>query len=467
MKYKFFKYIIFLSLFIFSQDISSQKKKPKNILFIIVDDLRPELPNYGRKHIIAPNIEELSKSSVQFNNAFCNIPVCGASRASLLTGVRPNKTRFVNYFSRIDEEMPDALTLSGLLKDNGYTTISNGKVSHNSADMKHTWSEIWDPPQEVTWRNYKLEENIENEKSKKEVPAYEAAMVDDDAYFDGQIATKTISDLIKLKNDGKPFLLFSGFVKPHLPFNAPKKYWDLYDPTEIKFPINKDFPSTAPKRAQTWYELTAYKDITKNVDVEEKLAKKLIHAYYACVSYIDAQIGRVLTALDELDLAEDTIVILTSDHGFSLSEHNRWSKHSLFKTELQVPLIIKVPGLTKSSQSDSFAELVDLYPTICELLNINGPKNLQGNPLVENLNDPNKITKTFAFSRYINGDTYMSDNFFYSEWKYNIGDKILDRMIYGNNLDPLQMNNLSHLKSYNKLMDSLGKKIDSQLMENQ
>jgi arylsulfatase A-like enzyme len=213
--------------------------------------------------------------------------------------------------------------------------------------------------------------------------------------------------------------------------------------------------------------MTAYKDIIKNVDVEEKLAKKLIHAYYACVSYIDAQIGRVLTALDELGLAEDTIVILTSDHGFSLSEHNRWSKHSLFKTELQVPLMIKVPGLTKSSQSDSFAELVDLYPTICELLNIKGPKNLQGNSLVENLNDPNKITKTFAFSRYINGDTYMSNNFFYSEWKYNIGDKILDRMIYENHLDPLQMNNLSHLESYNVLMDSLGKKIDNQIIDNQ
>jgi arylsulfatase A-like enzyme len=213
--------------------------------------------------------------------------------------------------------------------------------------------------------------------------------------------------------------------------------------------------------------MTAYKDIIKNVDVEEKLAKKLIHAYYACVSYIDAQIGRVLTALDELGLAEDTIVILTSDHGFSLSEHNRWSKHSLFKTELQVPLMIKVPGLTKSSQSDSFAELVDLYPTICELLNIKGPKNLQGNSLVGNLNDPNKITKTFAFSRYINGDTYMSNNFFYSEWKYNIGDKILDRMIYENHLDPLQMNNLSHLESYNVLMDSLGKKIDNQIIDNQ
>ena len=149
MKYKFFKTIIFFSLFIFSKDLSSQEKERKNILFIIVDDLRPELPNYGKKHIIAPNIEELSKSSVQFNNAFCNIQYA-VLRASLLTGFRPNKTRFVNYFSRIDEEMPDAITLSGLLKDNGYTTISNGKVSHNSADMKHTWSEVWDPPQEVT-----------------------------------------------------------------------------------------------------------------------------------------------------------------------------------------------------------------------------------------------------------------------------------------------------------------------------
>ena len=170
--------------------------------------------------------------------------------------------------------------------------------------------------------------------------------------------------------------------------------------------------------------------------------------------------------MDELGLAEDTIVILTSDHGFSLSEHNRWSKHSLFKTELQVPLIIKVPGLTKSSQSDSFAELVDLYPTICELLNIKGPKNLQGNSLVENLNDPNKITKTFAFSRYINGDSYMSDNFFYSEWKYNIGDNILDRMIYENNLDPLQMNNLSHLKSYNIFLEKLKKAVVHFAMNN-
>ena len=444
----------------------AQEKKPKNVLFIIVDDLRPELPNYGKKHIIAPNIEKLASSSIQFNNAFCNIPVCGASRASLLTGVRPNQKRFVNYFSRIDEEMQGATTLSGFLKDKGYTTISNGKVSHHSDDMAHTWSEVWDPPVEVTWRNYKLEANVKNEKANLEIPAYESAPVDDDAYFDGQIATKTIEDLKKLKAEGKPFLLFSGFVKPHLPFNAPKKYWDLYDPVDIKFPINKDFPSTAPKRAQTWYEMTAYKDIHEGVDVEEKLAKKLIHAYYACVSYIDVQIGRVLTALDKLGLAEDTIVILTSDHGFSLSEHNRWSKHSLFKTELQVPLLIKVPGLTQSAQSNSFAELIDLFPTICDLLGMKGPESLQGKSLLENLNNPGKITKTSAYSRYIHGDTYLSDNFFYSEWKYSLGGKVLDRMIFDDRKDPLQMNNLSHLQSYDAIMDSLGGKINQQLKEN-
>ena len=446
----------------FSFQSIAQHKNPKNILFIIVDDLRPELPSYGKETISAPNINKLASTSVQFDRAFCNVPVCGASRASMLTGIRPTPERFLRYYTRIDEDLPNAVTLPGLLKDNGYTTISNGKVSHIPEDMKHTWSEVWLPEIEVSWRDYQSEENIKAEMEDKNFPAYESADVDDRAYFDGKIASKTIEDLKKLKNSNNPFLLFVGFVKPHLPFNAPKKYWELYDRNKIKLPVNKDFPSTAPQRAQNWYEMVRYKDVHEGEDVPEELAKTLIHAYYACVSYVDSQIGRVLDTLDELGLADDTIVILTSDHGFSLGEHNRWSKHSLFKTEMQVPLFIRVPNLTKPSRSRSFAELVDLYPTLIELIGLNEPYPLDGESLVNVLKNPKSNTKNTAYSRYIHGDAFLSDRYFYSEWKYRKGGQILDRMLYDHRKDSLEMNNLSHKQEYLTLMDSLSKKINQQ-----
>lgn len=456
------KHIIYSFALFLGLSTYAQTETPKNILFIIVDDLRPELPSYGKKHIKAPNLDKLAASSVQFNRAFCNVPVCGASRSSMLTGIRPTPNRFKHYYTRIDEDMPEAITLSGLLKNNGYTTISNGKVSHFSEDMENSWSEVWDPPLEVTWRNYKLPENIENETNKKEVPAFENADVPDDAYFDGQIANKTIEDLKKFKKSGEPFLLFAGFVKPHLPFNAPKKYWEYYKREDIKLPVNKDFPKTAPKRAQNWYEMVAYKDVNVGEDVEEELAKTLIHAYYACVSYVDAQIGRVLETLDELGMRDDTIVVLTSDHGFSLSEHNRWSKHSLFEMELQVPLLIRAPGTTAPAQSNSFAELVDLYPTLIDLIDIEEPYKLDGISLVENLKNPSKITKKTAYSRYIHGDTYLSDTYFYSEWKYKKEGTVLGRMLYDHRTDPLEMENLSKNVGYEKLMDSLSNNINAQ-----
>ena len=462
---------IIFSLFCLSS--IAQDSNQKNVLMIIVDDLRPALPTYGATQVLAPNITSFSKSAVQFNNAYVNIPTCGASRASILTGIRPTREYYKKYYTSIDEDMPQAISISELLQTNGYTTISNGKVSHNISDKASTWDELW-RPRSITPKDYLLEENIESSKlpHKNNHMPYEKANVEDQAYKDGKIALKTIRDLKKMKAQKKSFFLVAGFLKPHLPFNAPAKYWEMYDRSKIKPPVNNKFPTTAYKGAGNWYELSKYKGIQKDFSdnpslnattftMDAEMTINLIHGYYACVSYIDQQIGKIIQALEDLNLSENTIVIITSDHGFSLSEHNRWSKHNLFKVENHVPLFIRVPGYSNYGKSDSFAELIDLYPTICELLDIEKPKQLEGMSLVENIKNPNLISKTSVYSRYTNGDMYISDNYAYSEWKYSEEGKIVGRMLYNMKNDPLQMENLSHLEKYKTLMDSLNNNIKS------
>ena len=470
MKTNIYLWIIF-GFFCFST--IAQESDQKNVLLIIVDDLRTALPTYGATQVVAPNLTAFSKNAVQFNNAYVNIPTCGASRASILTGMRPTRKYFKKYYTSIDEDMPQAITISQLMQSKGYTTISNGKVSHNQSDKASTWDELW-RPRSTTPKDYLLDENIEASNLPHEnnhVP-YEKANVEDQAYKDGKIAAKTIRDLKKLKANKESFFLAAGFLKPHLPFNAPAKYWEMYDRNKITTPINNKFPTTAYEGAGNWYELAKYKGVQKDfsekpalnattftMDVE--MTTNLIHGYYACVSYIDQQIGNILQALEDLELYENTIVIITSDHGFSLSDHNRWSKHNLFKVENHVPLFIRVPGLSSSGKSDSFVELIDIYPTICELLGIEKPKQLEGMSLVQNIKDPNLISKTNAYSRYTNGDMFISDNYAYSEWKYSEEGKVIGRMLYDMKNDPLQMENLSHLEKYEALMDSLSINIKS------
>ena len=217
------------------------------------------------------------------------------------------------------------------------------------------------------------------EKNGKHGYPYENIDVKDDAYNDGKTANKSIEDLKQLKADGNPFFLAVGFVKPHLPFNAPKKYWDLYDPKSIELPENLVFPKSAPEIANhKWGELRYYNGIPKKGQVSDAVAKKLIHGYYASVSYVDAQVGKVLRALKNLGLHENTVVVLVGDHGWSLMEHGLWVKHSNFEVALQVPLIISAPNTPSNKRSNSIAELVDLYPTICELANIPIPPHLDG-----------------------------------------------------------------------------------------
>ena len=432
----------------------------KNILFLMIDDLRPELSMYGQSQISSPNIDALAKSGVTFNRAYCNVPVCGASRASILTGIRPTANRFLKYNASIEKEAPNILTLVKHFKNQGYTTISNNKITHLKRDIKD-WDEEW-YPYKKGWRDYQSKENINLENNGQHGYAYENPDIDDDAYYDGKTANKSILDLKKLKAEGKPFFMAVGFVKPHLPFNAPKKYWDLYNESEITLPKNKSFSESAPEIANhSWGELRYYKDIPKKTQVSDAVAKKLIHGYYAAVSYMDAQVGKVLKELKDLGLKDNTVVVLVGDHGWSLMEHGLWVKHSNFEVALQVPLIISASNIPKDKRSNSIAELVDLYPTLCELATIPIPPHVDGESLVEALQTPSKVFKNTALARWQKGETLIADNLFYTEWKRH--DKTIARMLYDHTTDSGENRNLANEASFNKTVDSLSTILNNRL----
>ena len=435
----------------------------KNVLFIMVDDLRPELNIYGQSQIISPNIDALANSGVTFNRAYCNVPVCGASRASLLTGIRPTSNRFLTYFSSIKKEAPNVLNLVQHLKNEGYTTISNNKITHLKNDIDE-WDEEWYPSTNG-WRNYITEENIRLEENGKHGYAYESPDVEDVAYNDGKTAIKSIEDLKKLKKSDSPFFLAVGFVKPHLPFNAPKKYWDLYDAKKIALPKNSVFPKSAPKKANhKWGELRNYKDVPKEGQVSETMAKKLIHGYYASVSYVDAQIGKVINAIDNLGLRDNTVIVLVGDHGWSLMEHGLWVKHSNFEVALQVPLIVSATNISKNKKTNSIAELVDLYPSICDLINVAKPQHLEGDSFIEALENPLENYKNTALARYLRGETLIADNYFYTEWQKK--GKTIAKMLYNHKIDPDENRNLAVESEYNQIVDSLSILLNQKISKN-
>ncbi|MDG1394677.1 MAG: sulfatase [Flavobacteriaceae bacterium] len=449
---------VFIFLVLFSVTLNSQNQTPpKNVLFVMVDDLRPELSLYGQNQIISPNIDALGASGVTFNRAYCNVPVCGASRASLLTGVRPTANRFLTYHSRIKEDMPDVVNMVQYFKDRGYSTVSNNKITHIKNDID-AWDEEW-YPKAKTWRNYLSEENLTLEAANKAGHAYENIDVPDAAYIDGQTALKSIEDLKKFKEDGAPFFLAVGFVKPHLPFNAPKKYWDLYDPNAITLPEHATFPESAPQNAKhNWGELRSYIDIPKTGPLTEAMAKKLIHGYYASVSYVDAQIGVLINSLTELGLRENTVIVLVGDHGWSLSEHGLWVKHSNFEVALQVPLIISDSRLSNAAHTNSIAELVDLYPTLCELTAGESPTHLQGSSLVSALKSPATIFKNSALARWKKGETLIMDQLFYTEWKRN--NKVVSKMLYNHKTDPDETINLANDPDYLSIVKALSQQLE-------
>ncbi|ANW96624.1 iduronate-2-sulfatase [Wenyingzhuangia fucanilytica] len=425
---------LFLYLFTLSTSITiniySQQKKSSNkpnILFIAIDDLRPELKCYGSNIAISPNIDKIANQGLLFKNAYCQQAICGPSRASILTGIRPETSGVFHNYIKFREANPNVVTLPQLFKNNGYETVYTGKIFHHGdLDDDQSWSRLpaIDSMKLKGIKNpvgFALEQNLKerSETRKKMISqygevakyglasgaAYECADVPDNTYTDGyntELAIATMKEMLK-KND-KPFFLGLGFNKPHLNWVAPKKYWDLYDKSKIELAIDNKSPKDGAEMGlHASFELRVRNGIPKKGTLDNNLERTLKHAYLACVSYVDAQIGKMINALDKAGVRENTIIIIWSDHGYHLGDMGIWGKATNYEIATRVPLIIWTPNMplsSKGKKTDALIELVDIYPTLAELAKLPIPKVVEGTsfvPLINNLNTP---WKTAAFSQF-------------------------------------------------------------------
>ncbi|OUT56567.1 MAG: hypothetical protein CBB71_17710 [Rhodopirellula sp. TMED11] len=372
-----------------------------NVLFIAIDDLRPALGCYGDRLAKSPNLDHFAKNARQFNRAYVQQAVCGPSRTALLTGLLPDHTQAWHNRNRFRDTLPEHVTLPQLFKQNGYRTLSFGKVfSGNERELDPiSWSEP-EVLRRTGWKNYLLPHN--QGKGKKQA-AYEVADVAEAAYPDGKLADLAVKTLENLKQGGGPFFLAVGFFKPHLPFNAPRKYWDLYDGAAFELPDElRDPVKLSPEIAlHSHRELGGYKGVPNDEDLDVNQSRILRHGYYACVSYVDAQVGKVLDALERLGLGQNTIVVIWGDHGFALGETNRWCKGTNFELDTRVPLLIRTPNLAHPGvAADALVEMVDLYPSLAALAGLEMPAGLDGRSLVPIVHDPLARGRDVVFSQF-------------------------------------------------------------------
>lgn len=382
---------------------------PLNVLFIAVDDLRPDIRAYGHRLARTPHLDRLAARGVIFERAYCQFALCNPSRASLLSGRRPETLRVFTLANFVRDRNPDVVTLPELFRRSGYETRSYGKIFH-AGNGNHDDPLSWSIP---PWHNASSDPGAPPKKKRpaadqdpdsvdhaNDLPA-EAPDVADEALIDGQIATRAVRALGELK--GRPFFLAVGFHRPHLPFVAPKRYWDLYDAAQVPLAPNPRPPEGAPDFATNdASELRRYQGIPKQgPPVDDARARELIHGYLACVSYVDAQIGRVLAELERLGLQERTIVMLWGDHGYQLGEHGTWNKRTNWEIATRVPLMVAAPGAkARGAKSRALVELVDLYPTLAGLCGLPLPEKLEGTSFAPLLDDPLLPWKRAAFSFY-------------------------------------------------------------------
>jgi arylsulfatase A-like enzyme len=442
----------------------------KNILFINIDDLRPQLGAYkdsvglnGQSLMKTPNLDAIADNGTLFENAYCQVPICGASRLSIFAGARPYKEpgknygRFWTYSSKLKQASGKepaginnpGVTLLQYLKKHGYYTSSIGKVYHHENDDKENWDRFV-KLKGASWKGIKAFEIGTEQKN------------NDLAYVDGQTTEDVIEQLDLIKD--KKFFYCVGFARPHLPFNAPKKYWDMYPEGSIKLPENSKMSKNAPQKAyHKWHELRNYVGVqyadAKKTTLKEDYARQLIRGYFASVSYVDALIGKIVDKLkktkdaDGVALYDKTIIMIWGDHGFSLGEHNLWCKHSTFNVSTQTPLLVRDPDVAHSGQrSAALVELVDMYPTLLDLVGLKQPEPtidndgkpfvLQGLSFKPLLESPQQPWKEAVFSRYSGGDTIITKKYSYTEYVHP-KDKLAGRMLYDRENDPSETINIA------------------------
>lgn len=464
-------FLLFTCLVFFSTALSAAERK-LNVLFIAVDDLRPELGTYGHPVVKSPNIDKLAASGLQFNRAYCQFALCNPSRASLLAGRRPETLGIYDLGKFVRQGNPDVVTLPELFRENGYHTMRFGKIfhtGHGNKDDAKSWSaplggkETAVPAKKEKGAKAKKEET--GEKDHEQTMPYAAPLVEDEALSDGKVAADAIGALRQLKD--KPFFLAAGFYKPHLPFVAPKKYWDLYDANKIPLAPNPFHPKDAPAFANNnGSELRRYKSVPQKGPMSDELSRNLIHGYYASVSYMDTQVGKILAELDRLGLRENTVVILWGDHGYQLGEHATWNKRTNWEIATRVPLIISVPQQkARGVKTDALVELVDMYPTLADLCGLALPRGLEGTSIAPLLQNPKQPWKRAAFSVYVNkipelgsgecfGRAMRTDRYRFIEWSSPQSDKRIYEL-YDHTNDPQENVNIANRAENKKLLASL------------
>jgi iduronate 2-sulfatase len=439
-----------------------------NVLLVCVDDLKPVLGCYGDELAKTPNIDSLAARGMRFDMAYCNQAVCAPSRNALLTGLRSQTLGIYDLGTNFRHSVPNAVTLPQHFKANGYRTEGLGKIFH-VGHGNHEDPASWSVPH---WRsdvvNYALPEsrapkgltreearfaNVADRRATNlpKGAAYEVADVPDDAYPDGQLANEAVRRLeAAAKAPETPFFIAVGFVKPHLPFCAPKKYWDMHDRASFKLAERTTPPEGAPPYAPTtWGELRQYRGLPDEGAIDEDTQRTLIHGYYAATSYMDAQLGKVLKAMEDLDLAKNTIVVLWGDHGWHLGDHGMWCKHTNYEQAARIPLIIAAPGVTKNNvASTALIESVDIYPTLCELAGFEAPAELDGASVVPNLRDPAAPSKSHVTHVYPRGDrlgrAIRTERHRLVEWKKpGAPAEAAERELYDYEADPAETKNLA------------------------
>jgi iduronate 2-sulfatase len=434
-----------------------------NVLFIAVDDLKPNLGCYGDQIVQSPNIDRLAESGTVFLNNHCQQAVCAPSRASLLTGWRPDRTMVWNLSTLIRDKNPDIVTLPQYYKANGYETAGTGKIFDPRSVDSQLDALSWSVPFANVGGGRWIEAT--------EKISTESGEVDDSELTDGKIALKGIELMQQLSTGDKPFFLAVGFKKPHLPFVAPQRYWDLYNRDDFSIHPFQLHAKNAPEFAfQPGWELRDYVDIPDDDPISEAKQKELIHGYYACISFIDTQVGMLLAQLDSLGIRDSTVVMLWGDHGWHLGDHDMWAKHSTFEQATRSPLIIAAPGFSGGTRSNSPTEFVDIFPTLCQLTNIEVPSDIDGVSLVPVLENPETMVKQYAISQYkrnangqkVEGYALRTKRYRYVEWlaEYHSFDpydesKVVARELYDYEVDSLETISVVDSLEYQSTVDEL------------
>ena len=449
-----------------------QAAQKPNVLLILVDDLKPAMGCYGDNAAITPNMDALARRGMRFDMAYCNQAVCAPSRFTLMLGAHSTSTGLYGLGSHLRKAWPGAVTMPQHFAKHGYRTESLGKVFHighgnqgdpESFSVPHFHDKVieyLDPESTDGGKLTREEALFTNQKlgqirSLPRGAAYESPMANDADYADGRVADETVKRLKaakqRLAKDDTPFFITAGFVRPHLPFSAPKKYWDMHAPAKLPMPVNKAFPKDAPKVAlKRGGEIAAFKPVPSNGEIDEELTRKLIHGYYASTSYVDAQIGKVTQALDELGLADNTILVLWGDHGWHLGDLGIWTKHTNFEQANRIPIIVIAPGMAKpGSATGQLAETVDLYPTLAELAGLpapSGPQPIDGVSLVPVLKNPNARVRDHAFHAYPRGKklgrAIRTQRYRLVEWKNHSDPNAgVDYELYDYKADPWETQN--------------------------